>query len=256
MEYKGFDINFSLEGKIALVTGAASGIGRAIVEMYAQKGVSIIALDLLPKVHELTGELSGYDINVLTFAGDVSDKDFIRSVVSDSIQKMGRIDILVNCAGIAILDDAENLELEAWNKTLLINLTAPFMLAQSVGKEMIKSGGGKIINIASQAGIVALDKHVAYCASKAGIISMTKVMAMEWGEYNININAISPTVILTDLGKRAWAGQVGEDMIKKIPAGRFGYPEEVAGAAVFLASDAANLITGENLVIDGGYTIQ
>ncbi|EFR98239.1 short chain dehydrogenase, partial [Listeria ivanovii FSL F6-596] len=104
--------------------------------------------------------------------------------------------------------------------------------------------------------VIALDKHVAYCASKAAIVSMTQVLAMEWAPYNINVNAISPTVILTELGKKAWAGQVGEDMKKLIPAGRFGYPEEVAACALFLVSDAASLITGENLIIDGGYTIK
>lgn len=121
---------------------------------------------------------------------------------------------------------------------------------------MISNGGGKIINMASQAGIVALDRHVAYCASKAGIISITKTFAAEWGKYNINVNSISPTVILTELGKKAWGGETGELMKKKIPVGRFGYPDEVAAVALFLASDASNLITGENIVIDGGYTIQ
>jgi NAD(P)-dependent dehydrogenase (short-subunit alcohol dehydrogenase family) len=129
-------------------------------------------------------------------------------------------------------------------------------MAQSVGRHMIEAGGGKIINMASQAGLVALDNHVAYCASKAGVISVTKNLAFEWGQYNINVNSISPTVILTELGKKAWAGEVGEAMKKLIPAGRFGYPEEVAAVALFLASDAANLITGENIVIDGGYTIK
>jgi 2-deoxy-D-gluconate 3-dehydrogenase len=121
---------------------------------------------------------------------------------------------------------------------------------------MIKQRYGKIINIASKAGLVALPKHAAYMASKAGLIGVTKILALEWAGYNINVNAIAPTVILTELGKKAWAGEVGEAMKKKIPVGRFGYPEEVAAAALFLASDASNLITGETLVIDGGYTIQ
>lgn len=138
-----------------------------------------------------------------------------------------------------------------------LNLKASFLVAQVAGNAMIQQGrGGKIVNIASQASIVALDKHVAYCASKAAIVSMTQVLAMEWAPHKINVNAISPTVILTELGKKAWAGEVGEAMKKQIPIGRFGYPEEVAASALFLASDAANLITGENLVIDGGYTIQ
>jgi glycerol dehydrogenase len=125
-----------------------------------------------------------------------------------------------------------------------------------VGREMIKGKGGKIINLASQAGVIGLDKHVAYCTSKAGIIGMTKVLALEWAEFNINVNSISPTVVLTELGKKAWAGEVGEAMKKKIPVGRFAFPEEIAAVALFLASDAAAMITGENIVIDGGFTIQ
>jgi NAD(P)-dependent dehydrogenase (short-subunit alcohol dehydrogenase family) len=162
----------------------------------------------------------------------------------------------VNNAGVAYLDDAENLSEEYWDKTMAVNLKAPFLLAQAVGRVMIQKKRGKIINIASQAGVIALDKHVAYCASKAGLIGMAKVLALEWAEFGINVNAIAPTVILTELGKKAWAGEVGEAMKKKIPLRRFGYPEEVAAAALYLASPASDLVTGETLVIDGGYTIQ
>ena len=138
---------------------------------------------------------------------------------------------------------------------MAINLKAPFLLSQEVGRRMITAGGGKIINIASQAAVIALDRHVAYCASKAGLIGMTRVLALEWVEYGITVNAISPTIVLTELGKKAWAGRVGEDMKRRIPVGRFAQPEEVAAAALFLASAAADMITGENLIIDGGYTI-
>jgi NAD(P)-dependent dehydrogenase (short-subunit alcohol dehydrogenase family) len=122
---------------------------------------------------------------------------------------------------------------------------------------MIEQGNsGKIINLASQAAIIALDNHVAYCASKAGILAMTKVLAYEWAQFDIKVNAISPTVILTELGEKAWSGEKGEKAKKEIPLGRFGYPEEVAAIALFLASDATNLMTGENIVIDGGNTIK
>jgi len=121
---------------------------------------------------------------------------------------------------------------------------------------MLERGCGRIINLASQAGVVALDKHLAYCVSKAGVISMTKVLALEWSPQGIQVNAISPTVVMTELGREAWAGEVGEQMKRLIPARRFAEPEEIAAAALFLASDAAAMITGENLMIDGGYTIQ
>ncbi|WP_061108987.1 GolD/DthD family dehydrogenase, partial [Listeria monocytogenes] len=177
-------------------------------------------------------------------------------VVAEIKKVYPKIDILANSAGVALLEKAEDLPEEYWDKTMELNLKGSFLMAQIIGREMIATGGGKIVNMASQASVIALDKHVAYCASKAAIVSMTQVLAMEWAPYNINVNAISPTVILTELGKKAWAGQVGEDMKKLIPAGRFGYPEEVAACALFLVSDAASLITGENLIIDGGYTIK
>jgi len=256
MEYKGFDKNFGLEGKVALVTGAAQGIGKAIAELYAEKGANIIMVDLLDEVKDVSQSVSKrFGVQTLPLVGDITDKKIVDSIVKESINQFDRIDILVNSAGVALLDDAENLSEAYWDKTMAVNLKGVFLLSQSVGKEMIKRNKGKIVNIASQAGVIALDNHLAYCASKAAVISMTKVLAVEWAQFNININAISPTVILTELGKKAWAGEAGEEMKKKIPVGRFGYPEEVAAGALYLACDAADMITGENLIIDGGYTI-
>jgi len=256
MEYKGFDRNFELKGKVAMVTGAARGIGKAIVELFAEKGADVILVDLLEEVKDVASAISKFGVEGLPLVADITRADSVKEVVEKSIEKFGRIDILVNNAGVVLLDDAENLPEEYWDKTMLVNLRAPFLLSQYVGREMIKGNGGKIVNIASQAGIIALDKHVAYCASKAAVIGMTKVLAIEWAEFNINVNAISPTVVLTELGKKAWAGEVGEEMKKKIPVRRFGYPDEIAAAALYLASGAADMVTGANLIIDGGYTIQ
>ncbi len=254
MDYKGYDINFGLADKVVIVTGGLSGIGEAIAELFVKKGAKIVIFDIKEETEQLVSEKfkeKGLGIKV-----DVTNKNSVITAVAAAKKYFGKIDILVNSAGVALLDDAKNLSEEYWDKTFAINVKGSFLVAQAVGNELIDANGGKIINMASQAAMVACDDHVAYCASKGAIVSMTKVLAYEWAQYNINVNCISPTVILTELGKKAWAGQVGEEMKKQIPAGRFGYPEEVAACALFLATDASNLITGENLVIDGGYTIK
>ncbi|EAE8051620.1 D-threitol dehydrogenase [Listeria monocytogenes] len=240
--------------KVAVVTGAASGIGKAMAELFSEKGAYVVLLDIKEDVKDVAAKIN--PSRTLALQVDITKKENIEKVVAEIKKVYPKIDILANSAGVALLEKAEDLPEEYWDKTMELNLKGSFLMAQIIGREMIATGGGKIVNMASQASVIALDKHVAYCASKAAIVSMTQVLAMEWAPYNINVNAISPTVILTELGKKAWAGQVGEDMKKLIPAGRFGYPEEVAACALFLVSDAASLITGENLIIDGGYTIK
>ncbi|HEM1653387.1 TPA: D-threitol dehydrogenase, partial [Listeria monocytogenes] len=235
-------------------TGAASGIGKAMAELFSEKGAYVVLLDIKEDVKDVAAKIN--PSRTLALQVDITKKENIEKVVAEIKKVYPKIDILANSAGVALLEKAEDLPEEYWDKTMELNLKGSFLMAQIIGREMIATGGGKIVNMASQASVIALDKHVAYCASKAAIVSMTQVLAMEWAPYNINVNAISPTVILTELGKKAWAGQVGEDMKKLIPAGRFGYPEEVAACALFLVSDAASLITGENLIIDGGYTIK
>lgn len=255
MGFQGFDKNFSLNNKVSIVTGAAQGIGKAIAELFAEKGSDIVLVDLKDS-SETEKAVKGFGRKAICIQADLTKREDIEEIVETTMKSFGRIDILSNTAGVVFLDDAENISAQMWNTTIDVNLSAVFMMAQAVGRQMIKQGGGKIINMASQASVVALDNHVAYCASKAGVVAVTKTLAMEWGQFNITVNAISPTVVLTELGKKAWAGEVGEEMKKLIPLGRFGYPEEVAAVALFLASDAANLITGSNIVIDGGYTIK
>ncbi|MBF2610910.1 SDR family oxidoreductase [Listeria welshimeri] len=254
MTFKGFDKDFNIADKVAVVTGAASGIGKAMAELFSEKGAHVVLLDIKEDVKDVAAKIN--PSRTLALQVDITKKENIEKVVAEIKKVYPKIDILANSAGVALLEKAEDLPEEYWDKTMELNLKGSFLMAQIIGREMIATGGGKIVNMASQASVIALDKHVAYCASKAAIVSMTQVLAMEWAPYNINVNAISPTVILTELGKKAWAGQVGEDMKKLIPAGRFGYPEEVAACALFLVSDAASLITGENLIIDGGYTIK
>ena len=173
------------------------------------------------------------------------------------MEKFGRADILVNCAGITILGNGEELSEEDWNRVIEVNLSASFFMAQAVGKYMIENKvQGCIVNVASQGGVIALKRHAAYCASKGGLLAVTKVLALEWGEYGIRVNAVSPTVVMTAMGHQAWDGPHGEALKKEMPSGRFAEPEEVAAAIAYLCSAGASMITGANLIIDGGYTIQ
>jgi D-threitol dehydrogenase (NAD+) len=190
------------------------------------------------------------------FACDVSDPASVALAVAGVIEAFSRIDILVNSAGVVALAPAEELSLDAWNRTIRVNLTGTFLMAQAVGQHMLAAGRGKIINLASQAGTVALDQHAAYCASKFGVIGLTKVLASEWAGRGVTVNSISPTVVLTELGKKAWDGPKGDALKAQIPTGRFAYPREIAAAAVFLASNSADMINGADLLIDGGYTIR
>jgi NAD(P)-dependent dehydrogenase (short-subunit alcohol dehydrogenase family) len=170
--------------------------------------------------------------------------------------QFGRIDILVNNAGVSVLAPAEDLAVSGWDTTLAVNLKGTFLMSQAVGKHMLAARSGKIINIASQAASVALKYHAAYCASKAGVVGLTKVLAYEWAGRGVTVNALSPTIVMTDLGRKAWEGPSGDAMKALIPAGRFAEPEEIAAVALFLASEASNMINGADVLVDGGYTIQ
>ena len=257
MKYKGsVDLNFSLSGKCALVTGGANGIGKAICVALAKKGANIVLVDLNESARDVARELESYGITVLTLIQKLSDKASVQIVVDQAIEYFGKIDILVNNAGTSCVASALDFPEEEWDRILNVNLKMPFLLSQAVGRHMVQNGYGKIINMASQAAIIALNDHLAYAASKAGIVSLTKNMALEWGPLGINVNAVSPTVTLTELAKLYWHGEIAENMIKQIPVRRMAHPEEVAAAVLFLASDASDMISGENMVIDGGYTIQ
>jgi NAD(P)-dependent dehydrogenase (short-subunit alcohol dehydrogenase family) len=254
LSYHGADVNFSLEGKTAIITGGAAGIGNATATFFARKGVNLVLADLNPDVDGIAKKLGGGHIGV---PGNVCDAAYRQSVVDAAVKAFGKADILVNSAGIAFLEKAELISEDFWNRTININLTASFMMAQTFGAYLIKNKlPGSIVNLASQAGTIALDKHVAYCASKGGVVAMTKVLAMEWGKYGIRVNCVSPTVVLTELGHKAWDGPVGDAFKKELPAERFAEPDEIAGIIAFLCSNTAAMITGHDLLIDGGFTIK
>jgi NAD(P)-dependent dehydrogenase (short-subunit alcohol dehydrogenase family) len=252
--YNGVQADYSLAGKTALITGGAAGIGLATAEFFARKGVNLVIADLNPQADAVAKKLGSGNIGL---SGDICDGGYRRRVMAAAAEVFGGADILVNSAGIVALEKAEVISEDFWDRTIAVNLTASFMMAQVFGAWLIgHKRGGCIVNMASQAGVVALDKHAAYCASKGGIIAMTKVLAYEWGVHGIRVNAVSPTVVLTELGHKAWDGPVGEAFKGQIPAGRFAEPEEIAAIIGFLCSDAAAMITGHNLLVDGGFTIQ
>ncbi|MFV0430688.1 MAG: GolD/DthD family dehydrogenase [Alphaproteobacteria bacterium] len=245
---------YDFNGKLVVVTGASAGIGAEVCRGFVKLGAKVVALDISDDVNDVAKEL-GED-KVFAYLCDVSSRDNVQKVVKNIALQHGKIDILVNNAGIVALDKAEDLSQQAWQKTIDVNLSGVFYMAQAVGKEMLKNKGGKIVNLASQAGVIGIENHVAYCAAKFGVIGITKVLAIEWAQHQINVNSVSPTVVLTELGKKAWSGEVGEEMKKKIPARRFAEPYEVVDTILFLASDKASMIHGENILIDGGYTAQ
>lgn len=238
--------------KVAVVTGGASGIGRAIVVAFGAGGGRVAVLDLqLERAEEAAKASSGESRG---FACNVSDVGSVSVAIDEVINHFGRIDVLVNCAGVALIEPAEDLSVENWDATLDVNLKGAFLMSQRVGRQMLVAGGGRIINIASQAASVGLEGHAAYCASKAGLVGLTRALAVEWGSRGVSVNSISPTIVLTDLGRKVWAGEKGEDFKKMIPTGRFADPEEIAAVALFLASDAVGMINGADILVDGGYT--
>jgi len=245
----------TLEGKKAIITGPAKGIGKSIAVIFAKLGADSYLVDIdevglkkTAKQVEKEGQKAYIRVQ------DITDTKALGDLVQDAVDKMGRIDILVNNAGIALLNPCEKLTEEQWDKTLAVNLKAVFFLSQHVGRHMIQNRYGKIVSLASQAGVVALEEHVAYMASKAGVIGITKVLALEWGKYNINVNAVAPTVIMTPMGEQVWSGEKGRKFLEKLPIRRFGKPEDVAYLVAFLSSDISNMITGTTVMIDGGYT--
>lgn len=253
MEYP----DFGLHGQVALVTGAARGLGRAIALALANAGADVaLGLRDVNVDSGVTAEIRKLGRKALPLQMDVSHMDQIFRGIDDTVKEFGRIDILVNNAGVAPENLAENVREEDFDATLNVNLKGTFFASQAAGRVMIRQKKGTIINMSSQAGFVALPTESIYCMTKAAIAHLTKCLAIEWGKHGITVNAVAPTFIRTP-GTEEFLSDPRRlvDTVDRVAAlHRIGEPMEVAGAVVFLASPAASLITGETILIDGGWT--
>lgn len=247
---------FELAGRRALVTGASKGIGLETCKVLADAGADIAAVGRdQAGLAEAKAAVEAKGRRCVAITADMATPEGPVEAAKQALAAFGTIDILVNNAGIALIDTLMDAKVEDWDATMAVNLRAPFLLARALVPQMIAQNWGKIINVSSQAGVIGLDGHGAYCASKGGLNMLTKVMTVEWAKHNIQINTVCPTVILTPMGEQVWGQpEKGDPMKAKIPGGRFGKPMEVADAILFLASPASGMICGHDLLIDGGYT--
>lgn len=248
----------SCNGKVALVTGAAKGIGRACAAALARQGAHVIlGVRTYDSAANALADLEPIEAQTLVVEMDVGRVSSIETAVAKAVAHFGHIDILINNAGIGAPNKAEEVQEKDFDDTVNVNLKGTFFCTQAVGKVMIEQKSGTIVNLSSQAGFIALPTESVYCMTKAAIAHLTKCFALEWAPHGIRVNAVAPTFIETP-GTEKWLHdkEFMQSVIDRIPLGKVGRPEDVANAVAFLASDAAAMITGETLMIDGGWTIQ
>ena len=249
--------SFSLAGKIAFVTGASRGIGRACALACAGAGADVILGVRDPTgTQDLVAEVRRLGVRTATVRLDMAQSGSVRDAAAAAFDQFGRVDILVNNVGIAPGNLAEAVTEADFDATLAVNLKGTFFMTQAVGRGMIAQSSGRIINISSQAGTVTLKGEAIYCMTKAGLNHLTRCLAAEWAPHGITVNSVSPTFIHTDGTKPALSDPAfHQRTLAHIPLGRIGHTDDVVGAVVFLASPAASLITGTNLLVDGGWSV-
>ena len=250
---------FRLDGKRALITGATKGIGADIARTFAAAGATLVlsGRDEAELAAAQTALADEFGAEVDTAAVDLAHPDGPARLAELAVAAFGGLDILVNNAGISHPQPVVDTDPELFDATMAVNLRAPALLAAAVGRAMVHQGtGGSIITVASAAALAPLPDHYAYCASKAGLVMATKVLARELGKHGIRANSVCPTVVLTDMGQRVWGEEAkAAPMLARIPLGRFAVPREVSDTVLWLASDAAAMITGVDIAVDGGYTM-
>ena len=247
---------FSLQGRKARGTGASKGIGIGIAEDFAQAGADIVAVARDEAgLAEAAALVERHGRRCLRVPADMADPGSTVAAARRALAEWGPIDILVNCAGLTRLAPAERLTLEQWDEVMAVNLRAPFLLARELAPAMIAQRWGKVVMISSQTGVIALQDHAAYAASKGGLNALTKSLCAEWARHNVQVNAICPTVVMTPMGRAVWGTpEKGEPFRLATPARRFAETVEIADAALFLASDASAMINGDLLMVEGGFT--
>ncbi|MEO6655135.1 MAG: glucose 1-dehydrogenase [Pyrinomonadaceae bacterium] len=245
----------NLDARVAVVIGGTSGIGRSIAHGLAEAGAHVVCTSRRQEQVEMAAsEIEEMGRTTLRVASDVSDKTSIENLLAECVGTFGKVDILVNSAGRTKREPTLDLDEETWNAILETNLTGTLRTCQVFGRHMIGNKYGRIINIASLSTFVSLFEVAAYSASKAAVASLTKSLAIEWAKHGVNVNAIAPGVFRTALNEKLLdESERGKEFLTRTPMGRFGNVEELAGAAVFLASEAASYVTGEVLVVDGGF---
>ena len=246
---------FDLSGRIAIVTGARRGIGFAIAEGLASAGAVSVIADIHPETGDEAARLiRSKGLNAKSMSVDVTRRDSVENLVSQTLKEFGQIDILVNCAGIILRKPIEQVTDEEWNSIMDVNLRGVFLCSQITGIEMIKRKQGKIVNISSNVSQVLQPGRGVYAISKAGVSHLTKVMALEWAPFHIHVNAIAPAPTMTDLNQKYFE-EHPEDLkerLRSIPLGRLGDPKDYVGLAILLASRASDFITGQTIFVDGG----
>jgi gluconate 5-dehydrogenase len=248
---------FDISGRVAVVTGATGGLGRPTALGLADMGADVVIVGRRENVLEkVEREIEQLGRKSLAVRCDVTDESDVKNMVREAVDEFGRIDILVNYAGINIPRPAEEYPLEEWKKVMDVNVTGTFLCCREVGKVMIKQRKGKIINISSVRGAFGMPRnYLAYCTSKGAVNMLTKQLACEWAKFNVQVNAIAPTVIATPLTAHIMADpELSKTMKSRILLGRWGYPDDLLGAIIYFASDASNFVTGQILYVDGGVT--